>query len=87
MPTRPSINLSQLIGKRGFGFAGLQDAHIIAREFYRDAALAWLRPLLDQARPHIPALGLGEKLPVSRRCACQRIAVAGATPNRTAAAW
>jgi hypothetical protein len=29
---------------------------------------------------------LGAKLPVARRCACQRIAVDGATPNRVAAA-
>jgi len=46
MPTKPSINLTELIGKRGFGFAGLQDAHIIAREFYSNDDLDWIGPLL-----------------------------------------
>lgn len=46
MPTKPSINLTQLIGKRGFGFVGLQDAHIIAREFYSNRDLVWIRQLL-----------------------------------------
>ena len=54
---------------------------------FRASQIAISAPRSSIRRERIsPPCGLGEKSPVSRRCACQRIAVDGATPKRVAVA-